>query len=70
MMFLDIGLPVMNGYEVARQLRARRRHLQLRLIALTGYGQEEDRQRSMDAGFNDHLVKPVTSRALDSIFRP
>ena len=69
MMFLDIGLPGMDGYEVARQLRARGGAAPLRLIALTGYGQEEDRRRSMAAGFDDHLVKPITPDALEKIFR-
>lgn len=54
---LDIGLPVMDGYELAHHLRDRYRRL--RLIALTGYGQERDRQRALDAGFAAHLVKPV-----------
>ncbi len=54
---LDIGLPVMDGYELARRLRAR--HDSLRLIALTGYGQERDRARAVEAGFEAHLVKPV-----------
>jgi signal transduction histidine kinase/ActR/RegA family two-component response regulator len=58
---LDIGLPVMDGYEVARQLQlaARTDGGQPRLIALTGYGQEADRQRARDAGFVHHLVKPI-----------
>ena len=68
-MFLDIGLPVMNGYEVARQLRAHAPHMPLRLIALTGYGQKEDRERSMAAGFDDHLVKPVSPEALEKMLR-
>ncbi|HEU4577365.1 MAG TPA: ATP-binding protein [Polyangiaceae bacterium] len=67
-MFLDIGLPVMDGYEVARQLRAQRSQLSLRLIALTGYGQKEDRERSLAAGFDEHLVKPITIDALKKIF--
>ena len=69
MMFLDIGLPVMDGYEVARQLRMQDGQKPLRLIALTGYGQKEDRERSMAAGFDDHLVKPVTPEALEKVFR-
>jgi CheY-like chemotaxis protein len=69
MMFLDIGLPVMDGYEIARRLRERDGQVPLRLIALTGYGQKEDRERSMAAGFDDHLVKPVTPDALEKIFR-
>jgi two-component system CheB/CheR fusion protein len=56
---LDIGLPGMNGYEVARQLRQQPRFQQTLLVALTGYGQEDDRRRSTEAGFNHHLTKPV-----------
>ena len=70
MVFLDIGLPVMDGYEVARRLLARDDRAPPRLIALTGYGQHEDRQRSMAAGFNDHLVKTITPETLAAIFRP
>jgi CheY-like chemotaxis protein len=58
-MLLDIGLPGMDGYEVARRVRALPGGRQIRLIALTGYGQTEDRRRALAAGFNDHLVKPV-----------
>jgi signal transduction histidine kinase len=56
---LDIGLPVMDGYEVARQIRARPEHRRTRLLALTGYGQVSDRERAREAGFNLHLVKPI-----------
>ena len=57
---LDIGLPIMDGYDVARQLQTGDSAARpLRLIALTGYGQESDRQRSREAGFMDHLVKPI-----------
>ena len=56
---LDIGLPVMDGYEVARRLRADLRHAGITLVAVTGYGQEQDRRRSTAAGFSAHLVKPV-----------
>jgi CheY-like chemotaxis protein len=52
---LDIGLPVMDGYELARRLRDRAADIQL--IAMTGYGQDADRRRSRDAGFVHHLVK-------------
>jgi CheY-like chemotaxis protein len=55
---LDIGLPIMDGYELARLLRSRPDHGP-RLIALTGYGQNADRERAADAGFDAHLVKPV-----------
>ena len=59
LVFLDIGLPEMNGYEVARHLRAPTAALQPTLIALTGWGAEEDRRRAQAAGFDQHLVKPV-----------
>jgi CheY-like chemotaxis protein len=61
---LDIGLPKMNGYEVCQAIRrnsSRRRSL---IIALTGWGQENDRQKSTEAGFDGHLVKPVDFKAL------
>lgn len=56
---LDIGLPRLNGYEAARKIRQEIWGKKMVLIALTGWGQEEDRQRSRDAGFDDHMVKPV-----------
>jgi CheY-like chemotaxis protein/two-component sensor histidine kinase len=61
---LDIGLPVMDGYEVARRLREQPGCAKMRLIALTGYGQESDHDRSRRAGFEDHLVKPVDLDAI------
>jgi CheY-like chemotaxis protein len=60
LVFLDIGLPEMDGYEVARQLRRQSGSEPMMLVALSGYGQEEDRQRSREAGFDSHLVKPAT----------
>ena len=62
---LDIGLPRMDGYELARRLRSMPSLRAVRLIALTGYGQAEDRERALDAGFDDHLVKPVDLLALE-----
>lgn len=56
---LDIGLPVMNGYQVARRIRQEPTLQNIVLIALTGYGQEADRQLAFEAGFNHHLVKPA-----------
>ena len=56
---LDIGLPVMNGYAVAQSLRARPEFDHIHIAALTGWGQDEDRKRSVAAGFNHHLVKPA-----------
>ena len=56
---LDIGMPGMNGYDVARALRTRFPEHGATLVALTGWGQEDDRQRARDAGFDHHLVKPA-----------
>ena len=63
---IDIGLPGMDGYEVARQVRAALGDA-IFLIALTGYGQIEDRRRASEAGFNAHLVKPVDMQALATL---
>ena len=63
---LDIGLPGMDGYELAKALRATFTPHQLRLVALTGYGQVKDFERSKQAGFDTHLVKPVALEALDA----
>ena len=64
---LDIGLPGMNGLEVARQLRAEFPQRQLLLIALTGYGRAQDCRRSRQAGFDYHLVKPLDLGHLQSL---
>jgi PAS domain S-box-containing protein len=64
---LDIGLPGMDGFEVARRLRASRSFDDTVLIALTGYGSPEDRAQSREAGFNAHLVKPVDLEALKQL---
>jgi CheY-like chemotaxis protein len=56
---LDIGLPGLDGYEVARQLRRMPNGSAVTLVALTGYGQEDDRRKTHNAGFDHHLVKPV-----------
>jgi two-component system CheB/CheR fusion protein len=61
---LDLGMPDLDGFEVARRLRAVPDFDRVRLVALTGYGREEDRRRSRAAGFDDHLVKPVNPQAL------
>ena len=65
---LDIGLPVMDGYELARRLRAQGGRL--RLIAVTGYGQAADRVRAREAGFDAHLVKPLEFDALQAALTP
>jgi len=57
--FLDIGLPAMDGYELARRIRCERRLAGIRLVSITGYGQPSDRERASAAGFDLHLVKPV-----------
>jgi CheY-like chemotaxis protein/two-component sensor histidine kinase len=62
---LDIGLPVMDGYEVARRLRAD--SAAVRLVAITGYGQDADRRRSREAGFDRHLVKPIDLESLQRV---
>ena len=64
---LDIGLPGINGYEAARQIRERHGRNGMVLIALTGWGQEEDRRRSTEVGFDAHLVKPVDFAALSKL---
>jgi CheY-like chemotaxis protein len=66
LILLDIGLPGIDGYEAARQLRAEP-GLHARLIALTGYGTAQDRQRALDAGFDDHLIKPLSPEATQQV---
>ena len=63
-MLVDIGLPGMDGYEVARRIREQPGLERIALVALTGYGREEDRERALEAGFDYHLVKPVDPNAL------
>jgi len=65
--FLDIGLPGINGFEVARTLRAAPETQHCVLIAVSGYGQPEDQRRSRDTGFNHHLVKPIDPLALRQV---
>src|SRR5262249_48105201 len=64
LVFLDIGMPGVNGYDGARRLRQQPGVERLGLVAMTGWGQEEDRRRSQEAGFDHHLVKPVEPDAL------
>ena len=66
---LDIGLPVMDGYEVARRLRHDIPIQQMRIVALSGYGQQADRERAARAGFDDYLVKPVEPTVLSQFLR-
>jgi two-component system CheB/CheR fusion protein len=67
LVFLDIGLPGMDGYNVARHMRTQPELADVVLVALTGYGTEEDRRRSEEAGFNHHMVKPVHFEALNEL---
>ena len=64
---LDIGMPDMDGYEVARRIRQRCELQDVTIIALTGWGQEEDRRRSEKAGFDFHLIKPADVSALQTL---
>jgi len=64
---LDIGLPGIDGYEVARRLRREASLDGVLMVAMTGYGQERDRQLSREAGFDHHLVKPVDPSTLQAL---
>jgi two-component system, OmpR family, response regulator len=66
---LDIGLPGMNGYDLARQLQVGSAGRTPLLVAVTGYGQEKDRLRSAEAGIHLHLVKPVDPKELEAALR-
>lgn len=63
----DIGLPGMSGYEFAHAVRADAHLKEVRLIAVSGYGQDEDRQRARDSGFDQHLTKPVRREQLKAL---
>ena len=63
---LDIGLPGMDGYQVARRMRAKTSRKKLIVVALSGYGEEQHRRQSIEAGCDDHLVKPVQPDSLRS----
>ncbi len=65
--FLDIGMPGMDGYEIARRMRAMPAEPKVTLVALTGWGQDDDRKRVLGAGFDHHLVKPAKIEALQSL---
>ncbi len=67
LVLLDIGMPGMDGYEVARRIRQQPGFEQVILAALTGWGQDADRQRTAEAGFDHHLVKPVEPTVLQNL---
>jgi signal transduction histidine kinase/CheY-like chemotaxis protein len=67
LVLLDIGMPLLDGYETARQIQERPWGKQAHLVALTGWGQEADRRKAMAAGFQDHLVKPAEPEALKAV---
>jgi DNA-binding response OmpR family regulator len=64
---LDIGLPLLNGFDAARRMRSQSGGNDMVIVALTGWGQEEDRRRSQEAGFDHHIVKPVDPVALEKL---
>ena len=67
--FLDLGMPVIDGYQLAGLLRARYGWHGLRLVAVTAYGSEQDRARSRAAGFDAHVLKPVSPELVESMLR-
>ncbi|MFT4171952.1 MAG: response regulator [Rhodocyclaceae bacterium] len=67
---LDIAMPTIDGYETCRQMRATEWGAPIRIIAMTGWSQDSDRQRSREAGFSAHLVKPVEPDALMALLEP
>jgi len=67
---LDIGLPDIDGYQLARKVRASSWGRDAILIAVTGWGQEDDRQRALSAGFDHHLTKPISAEKLESLLQP
>ncbi|HYD76111.1 ATP-binding protein [Ramlibacter sp.] len=69
LVLLDLGMPGMDGYEVVRRLAAHPERRRMHVVALTGWGQAEDRQRTREAGFDEHLVKPAEIDALQDLLR-
>jgi signal transduction histidine kinase len=69
LVFMDVGMPGMNGYDLVRRMRTRAWSEQTLIVALTGWGQEEDRRRSRDAGFDHHLVKPAEFADIEAMCR-
>jgi CheY-like chemotaxis protein len=67
LVLMDIGLPKLNGYEAARRIREQPGGADVKLIALTGWGQDEDRRRSVEAGFDEHMTKPIEAAVLEEL---
>jgi CheY-like chemotaxis protein len=67
LILLDIGMPKMNGHDTARKIRQQPWGKQVLLVALTGWGQDENRKQSQDAGFDAHIVKPIQIEALKEL---
>ena len=67
LVFLDLGMPRMNGYDAARMIRSLPECNGVVLIALTGWGQEEDKRRSQEAGFDHHIVKPIDFAVVEKL---
>jgi len=67
LILMDIGLPKLNGYDAARRIREQRQDQRVVIVAMTGWGQEEDKRRSKEAGFDQHLVKPVDPALLEEL---
>jgi CheY-like chemotaxis protein len=68
--FLDLGLPKLDGFEVARALRREPGLAGVRIIAVTGYGQESDRAKALEAGIDQHIVKPADPAFIESLLGP
>lgn len=68
--FIDIGLARMDGYAIARALKADGATAQVELVALTGYGSADDRRRALDAGFDHHFTKPIAIEQLELVLSP
>ena len=68
LILMDLGMPIVDGYEAARRIRQQTWGKEIMLVALTGWGQDEDKRRMKQAGFDDHLVKPAASADLQKLF--
>jgi DNA-binding response OmpR family regulator len=67
LVLLDIGLPGMHGYEVASRMREHAAGKRAKIVAVSGWGRDEDRQRSLQAGMDEYLVKPINSKDLERV---